>query len=659
MKHAGSAIDFDKSAWTDDALALLDACDSLEVPAYLERSRSGNGGHIWIFFDRAVPAAQARKLGALLLTRCKQQRYQLSFESYDRMFPNQDTMPKGQFGNLIALPLQQAAAESGNSVFVDRQLRPFDDQWKYLRSIKRIASARLNKIVRDAAQADEIMPVPGVSVDEDVSDPWTIPPSGKPRSQKLDLPLPKSATVTLGNLVYVDKTDFSAPALSRVLSIAAFQNPEFYKFQAMRMSTFGHPRFIACGEDLPKHIALPRGCFDELKTLLETAGVRITLNDERNAGCAIDATFNGKLRPQQQAAVEELLKTDIGVLSAATAFGKTVVASHCIAARGVNTLVLVHRTQLLDQWKDRLQSFLRIDPKSIGQLGAGKNKRTGIVDVATIQSLQRNGVVKDVIAEYGQIIVDECHHIPAFTFEQVLRKAKAKFVLGLTATPVRKDGHHPIVLMQCGPIRFKVGAGEDQSSQIQHHLAIPRTTSFALQAERSVDSIQELYGLLTTDGGRNDLLFNDILYALEQKRSPLVITERTAHLDALAQRLSGFARNIIVFRGGLGKKQRVALKEKLQSIPNDEERVVLATGKYIGEGFDDSRLDTLFLAMPISWKGTLEQYAGRLHREHEGKSVVRIYDYVDASVPQLQKMYERRLRGYKSIGYEVVTESEC
>lgn len=648
------AIDFDEDSWMQDSAAFLDACGALSVPAYRERSRSGNGAHVWIFFYQAMSAANARKLGSILLTLCKEEHYQLSFSSYDRMFPNQDTMPSGKFGNLIALPLQNEAVTLGNSSFVDRENNVIGDQWAFLRTIQRITPIEVEQIIRQAAKTNTIIPVLRSAFDENATDdPWTVPPSGRKEDELLVGPFPEAAKIISSNMLYVDKLGFSSRALNRLLNMAAFQNPVFHKQQAMRLPTFGIPRIISCGEDLPKHIALPRGCMDNLVTLFIRSGVRFELQDETFDGKNIDVSFNGQLRPQQEHASIQISEHDIGILSATTAFGKTVVAAHAIAERAVNTLVLVHRVQILQQWIERLSSFLDVPPNSIGQLGGGKDKRTGIIDIATIQSVQKDGVVKDLVADYGHVIVDECHHIAAFSFEQVLKQVKAKYVLGLTATPIRQDGHHPIIIMQCGPVRFRVKATEDTASGIKEHLVIPRHTSFSAGLTPDDVPIQELISLLAAHEERNDLLFDDILQALEQKRSPLVITERTEHLECLAQRLQGFVKNILVFKGGLGKKQLTALVAKLKSIPPDEERLILATGRYIGEGFDDARLDTLFLALPFSWKGTVEQYAGRLHRNYEGKSIVRIYDYVDANVPRLIKMYSRRLKAYKTIGYRV------
>jgi superfamily II DNA or RNA helicase len=269
-----------------------------------------------------------------------------------------------------------------------------------------------------------------------------------------------------------------------------------------------------------------------------------------------------------------------------------------------------------------------------------------------IQSLNHKGVVSDIVAEYGQVIVDECHHVSAFSFEQVLKQAKARYVVGLTATPVRKDGHHPIIIMQCGPIRYRVDARNQAQERPFEHVVIPRITKFRIQ-EGVEDSIQSAYAAMIRDKDRNDVIFNDLLRALEDGCSPLLLTERAEHVDEFSERLKGFAKNVIVLKGGTGKKQRNELAQRIASIPDGEERLLIATGRYIGEGFDDARLDTLFLAMPISWRGTLHQYAGRLHRLHDNKRVVRIYDYVDAEVPMFIRMYKKRLKGYRAIGYSV------
>jgi superfamily II DNA or RNA helicase len=387
---------------------------------------------------------------------------------------------------------------------------------------------------------------------------------------------------------------------------------------------------------------------------------RADLSDERTAGCPIEVTFQGELHPEQSDAVEKVLRHDEGIICAPTAFGKTVVGAALIAERKVNTLVLVHRQQLLDQWRERLAAFLNMPIKSIGQIGGGKSARTGVIDVAVIQSLQRKGEVKDFVTEYGQVIVDECHHISAFTFEQIMKQVKAGYVVGLTATPTRKDGHHPIILMQCGPIRFNVSVRAAAERSPFQHLPVPKPTDFRMPPEAAELTIHDVYAAMILDSShssRNQQIIADILDAVHQGLTPLVLTHRKDHLERLATGLSS-VENLVILKGGMGKKQRRAVADRLDAIPDGVPRVLLATGSYIGEGFDDSRLDTLFLTMPISWHGTLQQYVGRLHRIHHGKRVLRVYDYVDAQVPMLARMYDKRLRGYRAFGYALETEDK-
>jgi superfamily II DNA or RNA helicase len=647
------AADFDKAAWREDVAAFLWVCREWGVPASLERSRSGNGAHVWIFFEEPVPARLARQFGSALLTRAMESRYQIGLDSYDRFFPNQDTLPKGGLGNLIALPLQWAARQQGNTVFLDESFASYPDPWAYLSSVSRLAASEVSRIVSDASAGGDVLGVRAVEDDEERAAPWRLPPSGAAREKPIQGPLPEKMSLVLGNFVYVEKTGLPPGLLNRLIRLAAFQNPEFYRAQAMRLSTFGKPRVIRCAEEFRNHVGLPRGCLEEARALLEGLGIAVTVQDERVAGVPLDVSFQGELTERQATAAEALLAHDTGVLSAATAFGKTVVASWLIAARNVNTLVLVHRAQLLDQWRERLATFLGIPKKSIGQIGGAKAKRTGRLDVATFQSLIRKGEVKDLVAEYGHVAVDECHHVSAFAFEQVLRKVKARYVLGLTATPIRKDGHHPIITMQCGPIRYRVDAKADAALRPFEHVVLPRPTDFYAQPEILEAGIQSLYGVLARDEARNEVILQDLVAAIEAGRSPLLLTERVEHLEEFERRLREHPCQVVVFRGGIGKKQRRALAETLAGIPETERRVILATGRCIGEGFDDARLDTLFLALPISWRGTLQQYAGRLHRLHAGKKVVRIHDYVDAEVPVLARMYQRRLRGYRAMGYEV------
>jgi superfamily II DNA or RNA helicase len=648
------AADFDKKTWEYDSQAFLETCQQLSVPAALERSRSGKGGHIWIFFDRALPAITARKLGCLILTRTMERRHQLGLDSYDRFFPNQDTMPKGGLGNLIALPLQFAPRKVGNSVFIDSDFNPYSDQWQFLSTIRRMPADTAEEVVAAAQRKGDLIGVRiSIADDEDTQDPWTLPPSRKRGERPIEGPLPRSVQITRANLVYVEKKDLPPAMLNRLLRLAAFQNPEFYKAQAMRLATYDKPRVIACGQDFAQHIAVPRGCLAETLALLEAHKIHPEVRDERYAGTAIETEFQGQLRPFQEEAVAKITGHDEGILCAPTAFGKTAVAAWLIAKRKVNTLVVVHRQQLLDQWQERLGMFLNLPAKSIGHIGGGKMDRTGCVDVAVIQSLYRKDEVKDFVAEYGQVIVDECHHISAFTFEQVMRQVKAKYVVGLTATPTRKDGHHPIIYMQCGPVRFSMSARTMTETTPFEHKVTPRHTEFRMAPELTEVTIQDIYAALVDDASRNEMIANDIVGAIESGRCPLLLTGRTEHLQYFAAKLAGVAKHVFVLKGGMGKKQRRETAAALAAVQENESRVILATGSYIGEGFDDARLDTLFLAMPISWKGTLQQYVGRLHRLHDSKRFVQVYDYVDNYVLMLARMYERRLKGYAAIGYVI------
>jgi superfamily II DNA or RNA helicase len=510
--------------------------------------------------------------------------------------------------------------------------------------------------VGEAARQDEFLGIRLPVTDENADQPWAAPPSRQSKEPPIVGPLPEQMDLVLGNQVYVSKADLTPSLRNRLIRLAAFQNPEFYRAQAMRFSTFGKPRIISCCEDFPKHLGLPRGCLDELLDLFQSLKVDVKLTDQRFNGVPVDLEFQGVLRAEQQQAADALLEQETGVLSASTAFGKTVVAAYLIAQRKVNTLVIVHRRQLLDQWIKALSQFLGIAPDEIGQVGGGKRNPTEKVDVAMVQSLYRKGIVDDIVGEYGHLIVDECHHISAVSFEQVVRQSKARYIAGLSATVVRKDGHHPIIFMQCGPVRYRVDARRQAKKRPFDHKVIVRPTNFRLppylQGMTSY-SIQEVYSLLSLDDERNRLIVQDVVAAAQAKRFPVLLTERREHVDALANLLAPHIPSVIVMRGGMGKRQRQQLTEQIASLPADQPRVIVATGRYLGEGFDHDQLDTLFLGLPISWRGTLTQYAGRLHRLNEAKKEVIIYDYVDFEVPVLAKMYARRRSGYRAIGYEI------
>lgn len=633
-------------------MAYLETCRTNNVPAALERSRSGEGGHVWIFFSQPIPARDARQLGAYLLTEALERRPEIGFDSYDRFFPSQDTLPIGGFGNLIALPLQRRVREYGNSVFVDERLRPFKDQWAFLASLDRITLSAAYRLIADAEARSRVLNVRTPLSDDGSDEPWRMSPSRRVEPELVVEPLPLRIKIVVADGIYVDRTALPSSMVIRLLRLAAFQNPEFYRAQAMRLPTYGKPRIVSCASLHRSHVALPRGCLDEALELLGSHGIETDIADLREEGASLDCRFLGTLRAEQEKAVDALAQHDCGVLAATTAFGKTVVAAALIARRQRSTLILVHRKELLTQWIERLKQFLMIDGETIGSIAGGRRKPTGRIDVAVIQSLVRKGEVSDLISGYGQLIVDECHHLSAASFELVARRSKARFVLGLSATVARKDGHHPIIYMQCGPIRHRVDPRSQAARRGFEHKVRVRETAFRLPPEFAGErlSMPAVYSALAQDDARNAVIFDDVLGALEAGRSPLVLTERREHLEALRCRFERFATNLVVLRGGLTAAELREARDKLRS-SGDEERLVLATGRYLGEGFDDARLDTLFLVMPISWKGTLAQYVGRLHRDHDGKREVIVYDYVDLAVPVLARMAAKRERGYKALGY--------
>jgi superfamily II DNA or RNA helicase len=587
-----------------------------------------------------------------------ERRPELGLASYDRLFPNQDTLPKGGFGNLIALPMQKGPRKNGHSVFVDDSLTPHPDPWAFLSSIQRLSRTRIESLVDDAEGRGRVVGVRfALAPDDDEAEPWNSPPTRRHREPSITDPLPKQIEVVLGDQIYLAKEALPPALRNRLLRLAAFQNPEFYRAQAMRLPTYEKPRIIGCAEDLPGHLGLPRGCLDEVLALLKELKIQSRINDQRVAGQPLDLRFTGTLRPEQETAAAAMLAHDTGVLSATTAFGKTVLAAHLIAARGVNTLVLVHRQQLLEQWIERLTSFLGLPAKSIGRLGGGHKKLTGGIDVALIQSLVRKGIVDDRVADYGHLIVDECHHLSAHSFELVARRAKARFVLGLSATVARKDGHHPIIFMQCGPVRHRVDARQQADARPFSHHVIVRPTGLRATAEADPDRRQEYQNLcagIVCSEPRNAMIRDDVAAALREGRSPLVLTERTEHVEILAELVRPHTPHLIILQGGMGRKSLREAMARLAAVPEDETRVVIATGKFVGEGFDDPRLDTLFLTMPVSWRGIIAQYAGRLHRLHDGKREVRVHDYADIDVPMLSRMFDKRCAGYEAVGYTIL-----
>ena len=655
--------DFDdkncEHGYQEDVIAFVDVCKSWGVPCSIERSRSGNGAHVWIFFEAPVLAVKARRLGNAILTEAMNRDGRISFKSYDRFFPNQDTLPEGGLGNLVALPLQGNARKNGNSVFVNEYFEPFRDQWEYLLNISKFSVFALEDILKQTAN---ILPLGDLSKTSE-SKPWEVPVTAK--IEKSDFS--SEIVITRSNMLYIPLTLLSSKVLNHFRRIASFRNPEFYSKQALRLSTYQTPRIISCADLTDEYLALPRGCEDAVTTLLKEKNVAYRFEDKTNHGKTISVHFKGELRNEQHEAVNILTSCSNGVLSATTAFGKTVAAIGLIAQRGVNTLILVHTKALLDQWVQRLEQFLTIDdmpvteegkrkrkkPLSpIGTLSSTGNKLHGIIDIALMQSCISDNEVKPFVKDYGLVIVDECHHVSAVNFEQILKVINARYVYGLTATPIRKDGHQPIIFMQCGPIRYNADAKAQMQNQSFQRLLVPRFTPFRPVNGEDL-SFTKVSQQLAEDEYRNLFIVKDVIEALKEGRSPIILTSRTAHVGILAELLKPHCPNVITLVGSESTKEKRQKMERLQSIPLSEPLIIVATGKYVGEGFDYARLDTLFLVSPVAWKGIVAQYAGRLHREFEGKQDVQIYDYIDIRVPVCESMYRKRLKGYASIGYRI------
>lgn len=669
------AIDFDDGEWQKDISQFREVCSEFDLPIAIERSRSGHGAHAWIFFKSPIAATLARKLGSALLTYAMNKRHEITFKSYDRFFPNQDTMPRGGLGNLIALPLQKVARTNNNSVFIDANFEPYNDQWEFMTTLRKLSEDEVESLLSKLCNGNEL----GILKRDDQEQPQK-PWETKKAVKLSEDDFAQTIKIVKANMLFILKSGISHRALNQLKRLAAFNNPQFYKAQAMRMPNYKNriPRIISCSDETEDYLCLPRGCEADVRAFFEELKIEPEFIEKTNLGRSIEVEFNGRLRDEQPLALDQLLKHDIGVLSGTTAFGKTVVAINLIAERKVNTLIIVDKVNLVTQWKKRLTEFLTINEalpevievktkgrkkvnSTIGQLGAGKDNLSGIIDIAVMQSLNRMGEVKDCVKNYGMIIVDECHHISAFSFETILKSSNAKYVYGLTATPIRKDGHQPIIFMQCGSIRFKDDAKKQAAKRPFEHYVIPRFTSLRVPLDKNEKdvSIQELYSEIVVNELRNQLIVDDIVRNFESGRNCLVLTERTAHVELLAKKLRERIPEVISLTGGMGVKRTREIMIQISETPADKPLTLVATGKYIGEGFDEPRLDTLFLVMPISWKGTLQQYAGRLHRLFANKNEVQIYDYVDIHVRMLERMYHKRLNGYATIGYKAKGENSA
>ncbi|MGN1022300.1 MAG: TOTE conflict system archaeo-eukaryotic primase domain-containing protein [Lachnospiraceae bacterium] len=655
--------------WMAEADALRTICTQNGIPCLMERSRSGNGAHIWLFFSEPVPAGEARAFGFALLAQGAKSVDLPSFRYYDRMIPNQDHLTGKGMGNLVALPLQGRALKKGNSAFVDENWDAYPDQWEVLRTAERVDKTLLREKTAEWEKEEAVTPS---DVDEQQEE-GTQKEKAETRVGIRNLimhPQDAEGPVRLirADRLYIGKENLKPALRNSLRSIATYWNPEYFANQARGFSNYQTPMIVYCGEETPEYIALPRGCREKVEKALDEAGIPYTEEDRRNTGKQIHAAFRGALYPVQKEAADALLAYDNGILAAATGFGKTVVGAWLIAAKKVNTLILVHNTEILEHWVQDLSQFLVLEEplptyetksgrkktrKSlIGTKQGQRNTMTGIVDVAMISSLGKPGSIDPVVKEYGMVIMDECHHGAAPTMDAVLREVNARFVYGMTATPKRDDKQERRALMQFGGIHWRYSAKERALAQNIGHYILPRFTPL-VTADPEHTTLAKAEELMTQSSVRNELISRDVREAVEHGRTPIVVTQRVEHAKILAALLQDAAAHVYVLTGSRKKAEKEALREELHCVPDRESLILIATGQYIGEGFNFPRLDTMMLVMPISFEGNVEQYVGRLHRDYPGKREVWVYDYVDARLRIPESMYSKRLRTYKKMGYLV------
>lgn len=645
------AADFDDDGWREEVTAYRDEAAKLGVPALVEISRSGNGAHAWIFFAEPVAAARARLLGSLILARVTARHPGASLRAYDRFFPNQDSMPKGGFGNLIALPLQKDRRAHGLTEFVDRDFNPYEDQWKILSEVARISAEELETIL------SEHLPVSGEEDRESIeTEEWILESSA---SQTVELPTLCDREAHLAETLTVPTEGLSAASVARIARLATIPNPVFFEKQRQRFPTYNIPRHIFAGELHDDHVVLPRSCTEDTVDLFAECGARLAIVDRRLKPRKLPIKFQGELTRIQKQAVDAMKNHEHGVLTAPPGAGKTVMACALIARRKTPTLILVHRQALLDQWKERLTQFLSIDEQDIGQIRSGKRKPCGKVDLVMIQTLSNAESLKRFFRDYGLVIVDECHHVPAVTVERVLKECGSRYLIGLTATPKRKDRLEKLLCFQCGPIRHVVPDAAPEGVKRQVYV---RPTSFIAEADAGGPvPLHVLWQRLIESKHRNELIARDILAATSDGRAPIVLSDRKEHLEKLMEAVAASPSGepeLVYIDGQLAKgKRKTRIERYLAAIREKRPACLFSTASLLGEGFDFPELDTLILAMPISFRGRIVQYAGRLNRPHPGKAELRVYDYLDQNLTVALSMYRKRATGYRELGY-IITHTE-
>lgn len=660
-----------ETEWMTEVNVFRKICDINEVPVLVERSRSGKGAHIWMFFEKPILAITARRFGTALLTKGAESVNMKSFKCYDRMLPAQDHIPinaktgKPGLGNLVALPLQGQALKYGNSAFIDENWNAYPNQWDCLKAVKKLSNETVEERIKEWS-ADGVLGVLSNEFDTDADVPNDIKPWKRIKHPMHKEDVASTVEIVIANRVYINTKNMKPRMQNTLRRMAAFSNPDFYKKAVMGLSTKGIPRIVFCGYDDAGYICIPRALLDSVRERFREADIPFSLTDNRCTGTPLDVSFNGTLYDEQMKGAKAILEHDNGILAATTSFGKTVVGAYMIAQRKTNTLILVHNTEIQKNWIEDLNKFLDISAELpeyqtktgrikkrksvIGKVYAGHNSMTEIIDVAIFSSLGKGDEINPIIERYGMVIMDECHHGAAQTVEDVVGSAKAKYVYGLTATPKREDGLEKRVFMQFGPIRFRYTAKERAEKQGIDHFVYPRFTRLVSASDLK---ITEANRAVIDCESRNEQIIVDVENCIQNGRTPLVLTKYKEHAELLYNRLQGKADHVYLLQGGGSRKAKDEMRAQMRAVPAEESVVLVAIDKYIGEGFNFSRLDTMMLTMPAASEGNIEQFAGRLHRDYETKTEVIIYDYVDSHIRVLEKMYHKRLRTYKKIGYEI------
>ena len=630
--------DFDGPGWALDALAYFNSAQSMGITSALERSRSGDGAHVWIFFRETVPSTMARRLGTLLLREAMNLRGELDLASYDRLFPAQDFMPKGSFGNLIALPLQKECRDRGTTTFLDPgTMKPLEDQWAYLSTMKLVSRAEVELILETA-------PMVGAGPEERTFQ----------RSRAVaSVPMPEVVVGVAAAMLEIERSGLPPALLAALKHLASLHNPAFYEKERLRFSTWDTPRMIRCYGETLESLLLPRGLSERAASVVAEAGSRLLVHESRPDPDQINFAPTFELREDQEAALHALSPHELGVLVAAPGAGKTVVACALIAHHRRPTLIIVDRKPLVEQWTERLATHLGLAAKEIGQIGGGRNKITGIVDIAMAQSLARREDLEEMSSHYGLVVVDECHHVPAVTFERCVKQIRARRWLGLTATPYRRDGLQGLISMYCGPIRHRMDEKVDAGNDFSRKLIVHQTS---LEVSDDLTHIQDLFRALVDDEARTMAICDDVVAAAAKGRNCLILTQWTEHLSLFVSTLISRGITPLVLQGGMGKKARAKVMAELDEASKRGGLVLAATGSFLGEGFDCPPLDTVFMAFPIAFRGRVVQYVGRILRPLDGKSSVEVHDYVDAKSPVLARMHRKRLPGYAALGFDVGTD---